>query len=110
MMKLKRLGRYLVSHGNIATTFKWDCNTSEICGYSDSDHGGSKDRKSTSGGVITFAGVVIKSWSQHQKVIAVPSGEAELYTAVKVGCELKGIKSLCKDLGLEVSMHLCVDA
>jgi len=110
MLKLKRMGRYLVSHGNVATTFQWGCGTSEIFGYSDSDHGGSKDRKSTSGGVITFAGVVIKSWSKHQKVIALSSGEAELYAAVKVGCELKGIKSLCKDFGLDVSMHLYIDA
>jgi hypothetical protein len=110
MLKLKRLGRYLVSHGNIATTFKWHCNISEVVGYSDSDHGGSKDRKSTSGGVIVFAGVVVKSWSKHQKVIALSSGEAELYAAVKVGCELKGVRSLCKDYGLDVSLHLYVDA
>ena len=70
MLKLKRLGRYLASHGNLATTFKWKGNVSEVFGYSDSDHGGGKDRKSTSGGVIVFAGVVIKSWSKHQKVIA----------------------------------------
>ncbi len=110
MLKMKRLGRYLISHGNIATTFKWDCNITEVCGYSDSDHGGSRDRKSTSGGVIVFAGVVVKSWSKHQKVIALSSGEAELYAAVKVGCELKGVQSLRKDYGLEVSLRLYVDA
>ena len=53
---------------------------------------------------------MIKSWSKHQKVIALSSGEAELYAAVKVGCELKGIKSLCADFGFDVSMHLYVDA
>jgi hypothetical protein len=110
MLKLKRLGRYLVSHGNVATTFKWGCNTTEVFGYSDSDHGGSKDRKSTSGGVLVFAGVVVKSWSKHQKVIALSSGEAELYAAVKVGCELKGVRALCQDFGLKVSLHLYVDA
>jgi hypothetical protein len=110
MLKLKRLGRYLVSHGNVATTFRWHCNISDVAGYSDSDHGGSKDRKSTSGGVIIFAGVVVKSWSKHQKVIALSSGEAELYAAVKVGCELIGVKSLCKDFGVDVHIHLYVDA
>ncbi len=56
---------------------------------------------------------MIKAWSKHQEVIVLSSGEAELYaavTAVKVGCEIKGVKSLCKDLGLEVSMHLYGDA
>ena len=43
-------------------------------------------------------------------MIALSSGEAELYAAVKVGCELKGIRSLCKDFGLGVSLHLYVDA
>ena len=59
---------------------------------------------------MVFAGVVIKSWSKHQKVIALSSGEAELYAAVKLGCELKGVRSLCKDYGLDVSLHLYVDA
>ena len=110
MLKLKRLGRYLVCRGNYATTFKWCSCTKEVFGYSDSDHGGSKDRKSTSGGVLVFAGVVVKSWSKHQKVVALSSGEAELHAAVKVGCELKGIRALCIDFGLNVSLHLYVDA
>ncbi len=110
LVKLKKLGRYLVSAGNVSTTFKWQCPVNRVEGYTDSDFAGSDKRTSTSGGVILVGGTLIKCWSKQQKVIALSSGEAELYASVKLGCELMGIRSLAHDFGLEVDLHLYIDA
>ena len=110
LQKLKKVGRYLVQVGNVFSVFRWDCNLGRVVGYSDSDFAGSERRTSTSGGVIKFGGVIIKSWSKQQKVVALSSGEAELYGAVKLGCELMGIKSLAQDFGLSVSLDMHLDA
>jgi len=110
LQKLKKLGRYLVAVGNTRSVFRWQSDLSRVLGYSDSDYAGSEKRTSTSGGVVVFGGVVIKSWSKQQKVIALSSGEAELYGAVKLGCELMGARSLALDFGLNVSLDMFLDA
>ena len=52
--------------------------------YVDSDWAGCRrSRKSTSGGVIMFGGSAVKGWSSNQRVIALSSGEAEYYAALK---------------------------
>ena len=57
-----------------------------------------------------FGGAVIKCWSKQHKVVALSSGEAELYGAVQLGCELMGIKSLAQDFGLDVDLTMYLDA
>jgi len=109
-MKMKKLGRYLIGVGNTSIEAPWFCSLSRVEGFSDSDFAGSKDRTSTSGGVIVFGSMVIRSWSKQQKVIALSSGEAELYAAVKLGTELMGIKSLAQDFGLSVELNMHLDA
>ena len=42
-----------------------------------------RTRKSTSGGVIDFGDVAVRGWSSNQAVIALSSGEAEYYAALK---------------------------
>jgi len=110
LVKLKKLGRYLVEVGNISVTFSWNCAVQRVDGYSDSDFAGCSKRTSTTGGIITMGGTVIKSWSKQQKVVALSSGEAELYAAVKLGCELLGVKSLAQDFGITVELHMYIDA
>ena len=112
--KLTRIGRYLVAHPRMRTLFdfvKGDIRPS-LLGCSDSDWAGDKaTRKSTSAGVICVGNHWLKSWAKHQKIIALSSGEAELYAAVKTSSELMGIQSLMKELGDEiVNMTLFVDA
>ncbi len=51
-----------------------------------------------------------KSFSKQQKVVALSSGEAEFYAAVKVGSELLGMKSLARDFVVDVVLHLHPDA
>ena len=110
VQKLKKIGRYLVEFGNTRSVFEWHSDLKSVTGFSDSDFAGSEKRTSTSGGVIVFGGVVIKCWSKQQKVVALSSGEAELYGAVKLGCELIGIKSLALDFGLVVDLAMHLDA
>ena len=52
--------------------------------YVDSDWAGCRrSRKSTSGGVILFGGAAVEGWSSNQRVIALSSGEAEYYAALR---------------------------
>ena len=67
----------------------------EINAYADSDYAGCiKTRKSTSGGAIMIGNHCIKSWSSTQSVIALSSGEAELYSLVKATSQAIGIKHM----------------
>ena len=70
--------------------------------YADSDWAGDKvSRKSTSGGLLMIGGHLIKSWSSTQPVIALSSGEAELYALVKAASQAKGLCSLMADFCVE---------
>ena len=79
--------------------------------FSDTDFAGCRvSRKSTSGGCLLINGHLVKHWSSTQKVIALSSGEAELAGVVKAACESLGLRSLCRDLGMELSLHIYADS
>ena len=70
--------------------------------YVDSDWAGCRrSRKSTSGGVILFGGAAVRGWSSNQGVIALSSGEAEYYAALKGASCALGFKAMLKDLGID---------
>ena len=58
-----------------------------------------KSRKSTSGGVIYFGEVVVRAWSENQAVIALSSGEAEYYAALKGASPALGFQSMLRHFG-----------
>jgi hypothetical protein len=79
--------------------------------YVDSDWAGCKStRKSTSGGAITWAGGLLKSWSRTQGCVALSSGEAEFYAAIKGGAEGIGMRSLLADMGVAVTIEIHQDS
>ena len=79
--------------------------------YVDSDWAGCrKSRKSTSGGIIYFGGVAVRGWSSNQGVIALSSGEAEYYAALKGASSALGFQSMLKDLGMTGSITLYTDS
>ena len=79
--------------------------------YVDSDWAGCKaTRKSTSGGIAVWTGGVVKSWSRTQGTIALSSGEAEFYAALKGVAEGLGLKSLMADMGVEVKVEVIQDS
>ena len=64
-----------------------------------------RSRKSTSGGMIYFGGVAVRAWSSNQSVIALSSGEAEYYAALKGASSALGFQSMLRDLGMNGSIQ-----
>ena len=109
--RIKRIGRYLAGHKRLVITYLWQCMSKSIDAFTDASWAGCKvSRKSTSGGAIMWGKHFIKSWSKTQPIIALSSGEAELYGAVKAATEGIGIQSLLLDLGISVSGQVLADA
>ena len=110
---LKRVGRYLLSHPAAEYRFErvpeWEV-SSFVC-YSDSDWAGCRaSRRSTSGGLITLGGGVVRSWSNRQATIALSSAEAEYYAATKTAAEAIAMQSFFQDLGWPATLMLKMDA
>ena len=79
--------------------------------YVDTDFAGCiETRKSTSGGCIVVGSHLVKHWSSTQKTIALSSGEAELAGIVKGASEGMGLRSLARDMGLEMHIDLRADS
>ena len=86
--KLKRLARYLVGRPRLQIFYPWQSRTQELNIYTDSDYAGDGEtRRSTSGGCVCIERHFVRTWSKHQKVMALSSGEAELYAVVTASCE-----------------------
>ena len=112
-LKLKRMARYLLQYPKLIWTFRGDVGDSAeiIKVFSDSDWAGCRrSRRSTSGGVASIGEGAVKHWSSTQGSTAMSSGEAEYYAMVKAAAEGLGIQSLCKDLGYDFPLRLCVDS
>ncbi len=109
--KLKRVGTYLKNKPRMVFVHPWKENKGKVQVYTDSDWAGCKrTRKSTSSGVVLLNGDCIHSWSKTQSVVALSSGEAELYAMVKATGEGLGVKSLLQDLGMKVEVEVLADA
>ena len=101
MKKIKRAIRYLVGAPRLIWKMKiWSVEeVPNINVVVDSDWAKAAHRKSTSGGMMTFGGSVIKHWSRTQKSRALSSGEAEYYAVVGGCAEALGVQSILQDLG-----------
>ena len=53
---------------------------------------------------------VVRTWSSTQAVIALSSGEAEYYGMVKGSSLAMGMRSMCRDFGVELGIVLHTDA
>ena len=108
---MKRVAKYLVGAPRCIQKFKWQDAQDLIVTHSDSDWAGKeKDRKSTSGGVITYGQHVLKTWSSQQQTIALSSGEAELYALLKAAAQTKGMMAVLADFGIKVQGTVLTDA
>ena len=111
--KVRRLAKYLKHPGNrrLVQEFKFEAMDPTLIVHTDSDWGGCREsRKSTSGGVISTNVGVIKHWSSTQRLVALSSGEAELYAMNKGAAEAMGVRSLGRDIGMEFEIVLRTDA
>eukprot|EP00973_Karenia_brevis_P089429 12397718-Karenia_brevis.AAC.1 len=108
---LKRLGRYLLGNQRLVIWYEWDRSRGRIISHSDSDWAGCPTtRKSTSGGTAQIGKHLIKAWSSSQSVIALSSGEAELYALTKAASQTLGIMTMAKDFGDMLEAEIKCDA
>ena len=108
---LKRVGRYLKGASRLVQEFEWQEMPRIVSAYSDSDWAGDKEtRQSTSGGLLMMGSHLIKSWSSTQKVIALSSGEAELYAMIKGATQATGLMSMLGDWGIDAQAVVNTDA
>ena len=109
--KLLRLAKYLVGHMRYVTKFGRQEQVHAINAFGDSDFAGEVEtRKSTSGGILMLGDHPIKSWSSTQSVIALSTGEAELYAINKTAASGLGVQSILHDLGINVDICVFTDA
>ena len=108
---VKRIIRYLNGKPRVAIRYEFQEDPITLTVFNDSDWAGDRiTRRSTSGGCLMRGGHLIKCWAKGQHVIALSSGEAELYSSVKIGSEAIGLKSMMMDLGYNVGITIHIDA
>ena len=108
---VEKVARYLKARPAVKCVYKWQDACPVVIAYSDSDWAGDRiSRTSTSGGCLLRGSHLIKCWAKGQHVIALSSGEAELYACVRASSEAIGLKSVMKDMGIEVTVEVHVDA
>ena len=109
---LKKLCRYVKGQPRVVQIVPFGNENSQLLEvYVDSDWAGcATTRRSTNGGALMWNGTCLKTWSTTQTVVALSSGEAEYYAAVKGCAEGLAVQSYCRDLGLEVRVRIRTDS
>lgn len=97
----KRVLKYL--KGTMDKGLNYSVNgNKKLVAYSDSDFAGDvTDRKSTSGYVMMLGDCAISWSSKKQSIVTLSSTEAEFVAASAAAKEIKYLRNLLKDLGLE---------
>ena len=113
--KLRRLALYLKGRPRAVTLFPFgdvdlDGDT-KVRIFTDTDWAGCRrTRRSTTGGCILWEDRMIKSWSTTQALVALSSGEAELYGTFEASAEGLGVQALLRDLGVKAEIEVLTDA
>ena len=108
---LKRIGRYLRGRPRSVQLFPFEKEAKGFIGFGDSDWAGEKPgMKSTSGGAVFLGKSMLKSWSSSQSLIALSSGEAELYALMKLTTQTVGLISMAGDFGCRLEATVQTDS
>lgn len=67
-------------------------------------------RKSTPGGVCSIGDHTVTNWSSTQSIIALSTGEAELYATKKSAANALGLQKLLNDLAASLDIKIFSDA
>lgn len=103
---VKHILRYIKGTLNLGCFYgREEGMTMQLCGYSDSDHGGDLDDRKSTSGVIFYLNSSPVSWtSQKQKVVATSSCEAEYVAAASAACQAVWLSRLLASLtGVEAN-------
>ena len=91
--------------------FDWQETPHRLTAIVDTDYAGYLEtRKSTSGRVLMHGSHCVRTWSTTQYVIALSSGEAELYGIVKGASAAMGFQSVAADLGVKLDIDFFSDS
>jgi hypothetical protein len=108
---VERIAKYLKAKPSVACLYEWQQWCETIDAYSDSDWAGDRlSRRSMSGGCLMRGKHMIKCWAKSQHVIALSSGEAELYACTRASSESIGLRSAMSDMGMNAKIKVHVDA
>ena len=111
MQRLKRLGRCRKGRPRLQQEYCWQNVQQTVKTFSDADWAGCREtRRSTTGGCITIGTHTIKSWSRTQSLVALSSGESELYAALKASAETFGMLAIMNDFGWRLRGEVWGDA
>lgn len=111
LKKLKHLARYLIGVPEVVIKYCWRYTPDVLNIYVDSDWAGcAETRKSTSGGIVCMGNACVMSMSTSQKVVALSSGEAELYALVQGASRALGLQSVLADLGCKMRIRVYIDS
>ncbi len=110
--RLKRLGRYYKGRPRCVIDFPWiETVTNTVTIYVDSDWGGdSKERRSTSAGVILMNGHILRQWSSTQATPSLSSGDAETKAITKGAVEGLHLKHILSQQGREIEIEILSDS
>ena len=102
MHPLERTARYLKSVPVVKQWFRLQPWQGKWVSYTDTDWAGCvRTRRSTTGGCIVHGWHVIRASFKTQALIALSSGEAELYGAIRASSEFVGMMSAIEDLNYD---------
>jgi len=111
--QLEWVAKYLIGREGAVSVFEVDLTKSPefVEAFADADWGGSlRTRKSTSGGVIMWCGVVLTHYSRNQATYSLSSGESELYGSISASSEGLFVVSLLTDMHYGVMARLWTDS
>ena len=109
--KLIRLAKYLLGKKRYVLKFGYQKQVYALNCFGDSDFAGEIDtRKSTSGGLMCLGDHPIKTWSSTQSVVALSTGEAEMYAINKTAATGMGGNAMLNDLGVNLDLRVFTDA
>ena len=108
---LKGVARYLVGHPRVVWRYPRQAWPGKILGMTDSNWAACPvTRKSTSATYLAFGAHPVYTASSTQTILALSSGEAEFYAAVRCACRTIGLKSLMADFDLAVEADIVTDS
>jgi hypothetical protein len=110
-MRLKRLGRYLISYPRVVWSYAPQRMVKELTVYSDSDWAGCRrTARSTSGGAICRGSHCLRTYSVTQKSVALSSAEAELISLVRATTEGIGMCQLAEGVNIILQAAMYADS